>query len=120
MISTTIEKLVRDRTPEVIALRGETPIVRSANTLEMTELLRQKLREEVRAYLDGGTLEDLVDILEVVYALGSDNGCKPPELERRRMVKAAARGAFEQRVVLVERRTFVGGGHESETSELAS
>jgi predicted house-cleaning noncanonical NTP pyrophosphatase (MazG superfamily) len=120
VISTTAEKLVRDRTAEIIASSGETAIVRTANALEMTELLRQKLQDKVREYLDGSSLDKLVDVLEIVYALGRDNGCKPPELERRRLVKAAERGGFEQRLVLVERRSFASAAHEPEGRELAS
>jgi predicted house-cleaning noncanonical NTP pyrophosphatase (MazG superfamily) len=120
VISMTAEKLVRDRAAEILALSGETAIVRIANALEMTELLRQKLHDKVSEYLDGSSLDKLVDVLEVVYALGRDNGCKPPELERRRMVKAAERGGFEQRLVLVERRTFSSAAHESEGRDLAS
>jgi predicted house-cleaning noncanonical NTP pyrophosphatase (MazG superfamily) len=64
--------------------------------------LVQKLREEVAEFCDSGEVEELADILEVVYALASDQGVTPEELDKVRGAKRAERGGFNHRLFLVE------------------
>jgi len=96
-----MEKLVRDRIPEIIAAdRGETPPSRVATEKEYRELLVGKLREETAEYLESRQPEELADILEVVFALGRADGLSPEELENLRREKARARGGFEKRLAM--------------------
>ena len=58
--------------------------------------------EEVDEFLaaDGATaVEELADILEVVYALAADLGTTKDHLETTRAVKATERGTFTDRVI---------------------
>lgn len=100
------EKLVRNRIPEIISLKGQTPIVRTASAAEFRDLLRAKLQEEVGEFLAAPDIADpvtafmeLVDVLEVVRALAVDLGFDTEELNRARLAKAEMRGTFSGRVV---------------------
>ncbi len=96
-----MEKLVRDRIPEIIAAdRGETPPSRIAPDREYRELLAEKLREETAEYLESRQTEELADILEVVLALARTAGLGPDEIEAVRREKARERGGFAQRIVM--------------------
>ncbi len=96
-----MEKLVRDRIPEIIAAdRGEIRRSRVAPEAEYRELLAEKLREETAEYLESRKSEELADILEVVLALAREAGLGPEELEGLREGKARARGGFEKRIVM--------------------
>jgi predicted house-cleaning noncanonical NTP pyrophosphatase (MazG superfamily) len=96
-----MEKLVRDRIPEIIAAdRGETPAFRIASPGEYPGLLAEKLREEVGEYLESRRPEELADILEVVRALARAAGLAPEEIERIRRKKARERGKFADRKVM--------------------
>lgn len=95
-------KLVRDRIPEIIRADGGEPVTYRAEPDEFRRRLRDKLREEVDEFLeaDGASaVEELADILEVVYALAADLGTTTDALETTRAAKAAARGAFTDRTV---------------------
>lgn len=94
------EKLVRDHVPDLIRSTGGRPDVRVANDGEYAMLLRAKLYEEVGEFIGSGEAAELVDILEVVYALVSAQGLEHNDLERLRAAKAARVGGFEQRYVL--------------------
>ncbi|WP_329002784.1 nucleoside triphosphate pyrophosphohydrolase [Kribbella sp. NBC_00709] len=95
-------KLVRDRIPEIIRASGTEPITYQADPAEFRRRLRDKLPEEVDEFLtadDETAVEELADILEVVYALAADLGTTKDHLETTRAAKAAARGAFTNRVI---------------------
>jgi predicted house-cleaning noncanonical NTP pyrophosphatase (MazG superfamily) len=96
-------KLVRDRIPEIIRTNGEEPITYQADPAEYRRRLRDKLLEEVDEFLTatnpGSAVEELADVLEVVYALAADLGTDQPSLNHIRETKATNRGAFTNRVI---------------------
>jgi predicted house-cleaning noncanonical NTP pyrophosphatase (MazG superfamily) len=97
-----MEKLVRDRVPQIIRAQGEEPIVRIADPVEYRALLRAKLLEEVHEVVtadDAHVPEELADVLEVVLALAVDLGVDAAGLETLRAAKAAERGSFTERIV---------------------
>lgn len=101
--SPTIEeydKLVRDNIPQIIKDDGETPITEVVHDEKYRRRLRQKLEEEVNEYLESGEAEELADILEVVYALGEEDGCDSTRLEELREKKRENRGGFDRGIVL--------------------
>lgn len=67
-------KLVRDKIPEIILAQGEKPVTRVLEDAEYLACLEQKLREETAEYLESGKLDELADIMEVVYALCEARG----------------------------------------------
>lgn len=94
-------KLVRDRIPELIAASGGQPQTRVARGEEYLALLRLKLLEEVQEFLDSDDAGELVDVIEVVYALARHKGVEPESLEELREVKERERGGFGARTVLI-------------------
>ncbi|MGK5550057.1 nucleoside triphosphate pyrophosphohydrolase [Actinomadura kijaniata] len=95
-----VEKLVRDRIPEIIQASGATPNTRVATEDEYATLLRAKLYEEVAEYTAENDPAELADILEVLHALAALHGLTPEELETLRAAKASERGGFQARIVL--------------------
>jgi predicted house-cleaning noncanonical NTP pyrophosphatase (MazG superfamily) len=93
-------KLVRDKIPDIIRADGLDPVIRVASTEEYASRLRDKLREEVREFLDSDNdPEELADILEVLHALARQAGMSPGQLEQLRAAKATKRGGFTNRVI---------------------
>lgn len=93
-------KLVRDRIPEIIESEGRTAYVRVLDDSEMIKCLENKLQEEVNEYIEERSVEELVDILEVMYALCKLKGVSREELERTRAIKEIARGSFNEKIFL--------------------
>jgi len=98
------DKLIRDRVPEIIRRDGADPVTHVARDDEYHAKLREKLREEVAEFLESGTVEELADILEVVYALALATGTASKTLDSLRARKTRARGAFDKRIILDEIR----------------
>ena len=94
-------KLVRDKIPELIQAGGKTPLVRILNDDEYTFALERKLDEEVGEFRRDRNLEELADILEVVYALTENLGYSKEDLLECNQRKHAERGGFRTRVFLI-------------------
>ena len=88
-------KLVRDNIPDIIQKSGKT----LSENEYLTELDR-KLSEECAEYLADKSLEELADILEVIYAICDARGYSTSELESCRKAKAEKRGSFANRIYL--------------------
>lgn len=99
-------KLVRDLIPGIIASTGKGYSTRTLTHEEFRIELRRKLEEEFAEYLkaenDNDALEELADMLEVIFALGESHGLSTEELEEIRNRKAKARGAFKNKLYLIE------------------
>ena len=100
---TVYSKLVRDKIPEMIRAQGETPHIRILEDGEYTAHLEAKLDEEVGEFHRDRNLEELADILEVVYALTEDLGHTRQELETVYNRKHEARGGFRDRIFLISK-----------------
>ncbi len=94
------KKLVRDKIPEIILKNGEKPKARILEEKEYIEELNKKLKEEVNEFLADKSLEELADILEVVYSLAEAKNYGVEALETKRCEKAEKRGSFKDRVFL--------------------
>ena len=96
-------KLVRDKIPDIIRKQGETPTTRILTAKEYTAALEQKLDEETSEFYREKNLEELADILEVVYALAEDLGSTKEELLRIYDEKHENRGGFRDRLFLISK-----------------
>ena len=94
-------KLVRDKIPRIIEGQGKTAWIRVLNDEEFARCLEQKLDEEVGEFHKDRNLEELADILEVVYALAENLGCSKEELMETYQKKHDARGGFSERIFLI-------------------
>ncbi|HOC34830.1 MAG TPA: nucleoside triphosphate pyrophosphohydrolase [Ruminococcus flavefaciens] len=93
-------KLIRDKIPEIIEAAGKQCIVEVMNEEEYLEALDAKLNEELAEYQADKSLEELADLLEVMYAVVRARGYTTEKLERVRKQKAEKRGGFEKRLRL--------------------
>lgn len=95
-------KLVRDKIPEIIELSGNRCVTERLSEEAYLRALDEKLDEELAEYQQSKSLEELADLLEVMGAVVKARGSSWEELERIRKEKCAARGAFDQRILLKE------------------
>lgn len=93
-------KLVRDRIPEIIASTGQRCETEILDREAYLTLLDEKLGEELAEYQADKSLEELADLLEVIYAVAQARGHSLEALESCRREKAAQRGGFEKRILL--------------------
>lgn len=96
-------KLVRNRIPEMIEAKGERCSIRILDDEEYRKCLEQKLDEEVGEFHQEGNLEELADILEVVYALADSLGATTRELMEVYSAKHQQRGGFSDRIFLISK-----------------
>lgn len=99
-------KLVRDRIPEIIEASGKTCKTMILDDIEYLRMLDAKLDEELAEYHKDQNIEELADLLEVIYAVVIARGYTTEELERVRKVKAENRGEFKSRIFLLETNGF--------------
>ncbi len=95
-------KLVRDRIPEIIEASGSTCRTTVLSDEAYLAMLDEKLDEELAEYHRDGSPEELADLLEVIYAVARAKGYTLDELEAIRAEKAARRGTFEGKILLIE------------------
>ncbi len=93
-------KLVRDKIPRVIAEEGNQCDIEIASKEDMISLLEDKLKEEVNEYLKDKNLEELADIMEVLFGLAHNLGYSEEELVEKRNCKLKQRGGFKEGIVL--------------------
>ncbi len=91
------------KTPE-IAKEHKFKTVSELNLI-YSEVLKQKLIEEVDEYLESKTkeekTEELADILEVLYAILDDEKIYLDDLEELRLKKLYERGSFRKQIMMV-------------------
>ena len=95
-------KLVRDKIPQIIATSGKKCTTEVLTEDVYLQKLDEKLNEELSEYQESKSLEELADLLEVLDAVLKARGFTWEELERLRRRKREKRGAFDQRILLVE------------------
>jgi len=94
-------KLVRDKIPEIIKKDNISPKYYAAGHEEYYKALIVKLNEEVTEFIKSNNIEELADILEVVYAIAEHNNIEKDKLEEIRIKKALERGQFKNKTILV-------------------
>lgn len=93
-------KLVRDKIPEIIESRGEKSYTKILSDGEYKEQLDVKLQEEVKEYLQDDNVEELADIVEVIYAILEYKKVNLEDFEKIRKDKVQKRGAFNKKIFL--------------------
>ena len=93
-------KLVRNRIPEIIEKSGKAAYTHILNDDEYILELDRKLNEECAEYQADKSIEELADMLEVMYAIVDARGYSVSELEKIRKEKAEKRGGFKNRIFL--------------------
>lgn len=93
-------KLVRDKIPEIIKASGKECEIEIAPKEERYDLLENKLQEEVGEFLEDKNLEELADIMEVLFGLAHVLGYSEEDLLKMRDKKREERGGFKEGIVL--------------------
>lgn len=93
-------KLVRDNIPEIIRKDGMVPHTRVLGEVEFKEALLHKLIEEARELAETATIEERVDVAEVLRAIDEAFGFTAEAIEKARADKAENRGGFRSRIFL--------------------
>ncbi|CAN7532737.1 nucleoside triphosphate pyrophosphohydrolase [Rossellomorea sp. LjRoot5] len=102
----TYNKLVRDKIPQIIENTGKKVSTEILNDQDYIKYLKEKSYEELDEYCaaesNGEALEELADLLEIIQALAKHHGSSIEEVESVRKEKTEKRGAFEEKVFLIE------------------
>ncbi|MBX9975191.1 nucleoside triphosphate pyrophosphohydrolase [Cytobacillus firmus] len=102
----TYNKLVRDRIPEIIERSGKKYTTRVLDQTEYIKELKKKSFEELEEYTnaenDEEALEELADLLEIIYALAETHGASIEKVEELRKQKAEERGGYKEKMFLIE------------------
>ena len=98
----TYNKLVRDRIPEIIARSGKRCVTEILSDEEYLKMVDAKLDEELAEYHKDQNIEELADLMEVIYAAAAARGYTPQQLEQVRAEKFARRGGFQRKLLLKE------------------
>ena len=93
-------KLVRDKIPEIIKADNCIPVTRILSEDDYIKELNIKLQEEMKEYLDDNKVEELADLIEVIYGILDYKKVSLEEFERIRLNKVEKRGAFKDRIFL--------------------
>jgi predicted house-cleaning noncanonical NTP pyrophosphatase (MazG superfamily) len=102
MATKTYNKLVRDLIPDVIEKSGNECRTRILSDEEYLKMLDLKLDEELTEYHKDQNVEELADLLELIYAAAIARGYTLEELESVRAEKAKKRGGFEKKIFLID------------------
>ena len=102
MAKKSYHKLVRDLIPEIIEESGKTCVVSTLSDEEYLRMIDEKLNEELAEYHADGSIEELADLIEVIYAAAKARGYTIEQLESVRVKKAQQRGVFDKKLLLTE------------------
>lgn len=95
-------KLVRDKIIDIIEADGRVAKYRILDDNEYRQELNKKLQEEVKEYLEDNNVEELADIVEVIYGILNSMNVSIQEFEKVRINKQEKRGALEKKIYLEE------------------
>lgn len=95
-------KLVRDKITDMIEADGRIAKYRILDDQEYRKELNKKLQEEVKEYIEDNNVEELADIVEVIYGILNSMDISIQEFEEIRINKQEKRGAFEKKIYLEE------------------
>ena len=92
-------KAVRDKIPQIIESSGKNCNVKKLSDSEFLAELEKKLVEELNEYQESKDVEELADILEVIYRISE---LKEVNLHKIRQEKIEKRGGFEKNLFLID------------------
>ena len=95
-------KLVRDNIPDIIRAGNKKCKTEIVVGEELMELLNRKLQEEIDEYIASNDIEELADIIEVIYGILHNKGVTVEELESIRLKKKKERGGFSKGIKLIK------------------
>lgn len=101
-MSKIYNKAVRDKIPEIIMAKGNNCEYRVLSDNEFLFYLEAKLTEELKEYQESHKIEELVDILEIVYRIAELRGVSKSQVNIIRNKKNEERGALSKNLFLIK------------------
>lgn len=102
-------KLVRDKIPAIIEADNCTPKTRILDDKEFRSELDRKLQEECNEVISANNSEDrkeeLADVYEILRTMAKLENVDIEEISKIADQKCEKRGAFEERIYLIESET---------------
>ena len=96
-------KLVRDKIPEEInKIEGRKCNYKILNKEEYLQELDNKLFEEAHEFVEEHSVEELADLMEVVFAIMEIKNMSIEDIEKARESKKIKKGAFKDRIYLID------------------
>lgn len=95
-------KAIRDKIPEIIRNSGNQCDVKKISDLEFLNAMEKKLHEELAEYEETKSVEELVDLLEVIYRIAELKGINQKEIASMRKQKNDERGGFSKNLFLIK------------------
>lgn len=98
----TYNKLIRDKNVKLMEDKGCKVTYEILDEKRYGQELDKKLQEEVGEYLEDYNIEEMADVMEVIYAILKYRGITMEEVDKVRLDKQKRKGGFERRVYLKE------------------
>lgn len=96
-------KLVRDRIPANInSMEGRNCNYKILNDDEYLEELDKKLFEEAHEFIEAHSIEELADLMEVIFAIMKDRNISIEDIENARKIKNNKKGSFNDKIYLID------------------
>ena len=96
-------KLVRDKIPENInSMEGRNCNYKILNDKEYLEELDKKIFEEAHEFIEEHSVEELADLMEVIFAIMKDRNISMEDVENARQIKNSKKGAFNDKIYLID------------------
>lgn len=96
-------KLVRDKIPENIdKMEGRKSNYKILEYKEYIEELDKKLFEEAHEFIEEHSVEELADLMEVIYTIMKINNISINDVENARKIKKDKKGGFNDKIYLID------------------
>ena len=96
----TYNKLIRDNNVKLMEDKGCKVTYEILDDKRYGQELDKKLQEEVAEYLSDYSVEEMADVMEVIYAMLDFRGITMEEVEKVRLNKRNFKGAFKNKIFL--------------------
>ncbi|HBC84721.1 MAG TPA: phosphoribosyl-ATP pyrophosphohydrolase [Clostridiales bacterium] len=96
----TYNKLIRDNNVKIMEEKGCKVTYEILDDEQYGKELDKKLKEEVEEYLEDYSIEEMADVMEVIYAILEYRETTMQDVEKVRLEKRNKKGAFKRRVFL--------------------
>jgi predicted house-cleaning noncanonical NTP pyrophosphatase (MazG superfamily) len=98
-------KAIRDKIPEIMKKPGKSCTFKQLEDPDFLAALEKKLMEEIQEYYESHSVEELADLLEVIYRIAELRGVTHEHLDKIRTRKNEDRGGFSNNLFLISGET---------------